>query len=145
MISENRLHYSVNVARKAYKIAKSLGKSENFARRCFALGWNHDIGYEFDPDNHADVGAEILAEFDDTEAIKFHGEVPEIKSDEWRILALADMTTSPTGEEVSLDDRLAEIEERYGNDHKWYISSKRLCDELKKEYRGILDNRGNLV
>ena len=40
------------------------------------------------------------------------------------------MTTSPTGEEVTLDERLKEIEGRYGKEHIWYIESKEVCDKL---------------
>ena len=40
-ISENRLHHILGVARKAYKIAKDMGKDENFCRKCFMLGWIH--------------------------------------------------------------------------------------------------------
>ncbi len=46
-ISEDRLHHIMGVARKAYKIAKDMGYDERFCRRCFMLGWIHDIGYEF--------------------------------------------------------------------------------------------------
>lgn len=134
MITENRLHHIIGVARKAYKIAKDLGYDEDFARKCFALGWNHDIGYEFDPEHHAKIGAEILKDFDNTEAIRYHGFVPENITTEWLILNLADMTTSPLGEDVTIDERLAEIESRYGADHEWYILAKDTCKVLKEHF-----------
>ena len=61
-ISEDRLHHILGVARKAYKIAKDMGYDERFCRRCFMLGWLHDVGYEFSEKQaeHPDVSAELL-------------------------------------------------------------------------------------
>ena len=131
MINENRLNHILGVARKAYKIAKSLDFDENFSRKMFALGWNHDIGYEFDPNYHESVGADILAGWEYSEYIRTHGIVPQNIDIEWIIINLADMTTSPTGKEISLDDRLKEIESRYGTNNIWYQQSKSVCDVLK--------------
>lgn len=138
MINENRLHHILAVARKAYSLAKAFHYDEVFARKCFALGWNHDIGYEFDPENHAEIGSNILSSFDDNNAIRFHSIVPEQITLEWFILALADMTTSPTGKEVSLDERLQEIENRYGTNHIWYKHSLDICNNLK----ALIKNEG---
>jgi HD domain. len=135
MITEDRLHHILGVARKAYKIAKDLGKDENYARQMFALGWNHDIGYEFDPVNHENVGANILPNYKYAEFIRSHGLAPTQITKEWIIINLADMTTSPTGEEITIEDRLAEIESRYGKDHIWYKQSKEACDILNNILR----------
>ena len=61
-ISENRIHHILGVARKAYKIAKDMGFEEDFCRRCFMLGWIHDVGYEFaeKQSEHPDISAEML-------------------------------------------------------------------------------------
>lgn len=61
-ISEDRLHHILGVARKAYKTAKDMGYDERFCRRCFMLGWLHDVGYEFSEkqSEHPDVSAELL-------------------------------------------------------------------------------------
>lgn len=137
MITEDRLHHTIGVARKAYKVAKALGKDEEFARKMFALGWNHDIGYEFDPINHENVGADILPNYKYAEFIRSHGLAPTQLTKEWIIINLADMTTSPTGEEISIEARLAEIESRYGKDHIWYKQSKEVCDILKDYTRRL--------
>lgn len=138
MITENRLHHIIGVARKAYKIAKDLGYDEEFARKCFALGWNHDIGYEFDPVNHATIGSDILGDFDNGGAIRNHGKVVENQTDEWFIVNLADMTTSPLGDEVTIDERLTEIESRYGNTHEWFLDTKAVCEILKEKFKYYL-------
>lgn len=61
-ISEARLHHILGVARKSYKIAKEMGYDERFCRRCFMLGWIHDVGYEFSEkqSEHPNVSAELL-------------------------------------------------------------------------------------
>lgn len=137
MINENRLNHILAVARKAYKIAKDFGYDEQYAREMFALGWNHDIGYEFDPVNHENVGADILPNYKYAEFIRSHGLAPTQLTKEWIIINLADMTTSPTGEETTIEARLAEIESRYGKDHIWYKQSKEVCDILKDYVRRL--------
>lgn len=137
MINENRLNHILAVARKAYKIAKDFGYDEQYAREMFALGWNHDIGYEFDPINHENVGADILPNYKYAEFIRSHGLAPTQLTKEWIIINLADMTTSPTDEEISIEARLAEIESRYGKDHIWYKQSKEVCDILKDYTRRL--------
>ena len=137
MINENRLNHILAVARKAYKIAKDFGYDEQYAREMFALGWNHDIGYEFDPINHENVGADILPNYKYAEFIRSHGLAPAQLTKEWIIINLADMTTSPTGEETTIEARLAEIESRYGKDHIWYKQSKEICDILKDYVRRL--------
>ena len=133
MITEDRLHHILGVARKAYKVAKELGADEQLAREMFALGWNHDIGYEFDPHIHETIGYMMLKNWKYSEYIATHGKVDNVISDLiWFIVNYADMTTSPTGEEVTLDERLEEIEGRYGKEHIWYIESKEVCDKLIK-------------
>lgn len=137
MINENRLNHILAVARKAYKIAKDFGYDEQYAREMFALGWNHDIGYEFDPINHENVGADILPNYKYAEFIRSHGLAPTQLTTEWIIINLADMTTSPIGEEISIEARLTEIESRYGKDHIWYKQSKEVCDILKDYTRRL--------
>lgn len=137
MINENRLNHILAVARKAYKIAKDFGYDEQYAREMFALGWNHDIGYEFNPVNHENIGADMLPNYKYVEFIQSHGLVPKQITKEWIIINLADMTTSPTGEETTIEDRLAEIESRYGKDHIWYKQSKEVCDILKDYIRRL--------
>lgn len=135
MITEDRLHHIISVARKAYKTAKDLGYDEQFAREMFALGWNHDMGYEFDPEHHEVVGAELLNGWKYSEFIENHGTIPLTVTNEWLILNYADMTVSPTGEDTTLDDRLKEIEQRYGKDHKWYKLSEDVVNILKLHFK----------
>ena len=136
-ISEDRLHHILGVARKAYKIAKEEGFDEDFARKMFMIGWLHDIGYEFskEPDNHAEESANLLLGIldaiyikeDVVRAILEHGHIKRRKTDEWRILNMADMQVNSKGEEVTFDERLKDIKERYGEDSEPYKNSCDLC------------------
>lgn len=133
MITEDRLHHILGVARKAYKVAKAFGADEQFAREMFALGWNHDIGYEFGSHIHGTIGYMTLKSWKYSKYIATHGKADNIILDLiWFIINYSDMTTSPTGEEVTLDERLEEIEGRYGKKHMSYIESKEVCDKLIK-------------
>lgn len=51
------------------------------------------------------------------------------------LLWYLDMTTSPDGERVSFDDRMAEVRERYPSDH--YVS--RALDGSMADRRGAVD------
>ena len=131
MITEDRLHHIYGVAKACYNIAKDRGHDENYARKMFAIGWNHDIGYEFNAENHAEVGANLVTGLFGTEAIKTHGTIPNNITEEWIILNYADMTTSPKGESVTMDKRLEDIGQRYGNTNDRYILAKQVIDCLK--------------
>ena len=133
MITEDRLHHSIGVARKAYDIAKRMKLPEALARNMFALGWNHDIGYEFCPEDHAACGEKMLPGYRYAFEIKKHGFPPDEQYGglSWVILNLADMTTSPTGDPVTIDERLEEICNRYGKDHEYYLLAKGVCERLR--------------
>lgn len=131
MITEDRLHHMLGVARKAYEIAKLLGYSEDECKKYFAIGLNHDIGYEFDNLTHEEIGGKIFEEWElASRAIRTHGNTKYPLSTDWIIINLADMTTSPTGKPITMTDRLQDIENRFGNTHEWYLDAKKVCDKL---------------
>ena len=152
-ISEDRLHHILGVARKCYQIAKDMGKDENFCRKMFMIGWCHDVGYEFSKSqsDHPDVGAEMyrnmtngnfgpIDEFDfakmpisarqSYDAIKKHGKYTEDKTDEWKILNIADMTIDSKGNDVDVMDRLDDIKSRYGEHSDQYLTACDICIQI---------------
>lgn len=141
-LTENRLHHMNAVANRAYTLAKIMfGKTEYIARKMYIYGLLHDVGYVFDPSDHAHAGARVLGDMGlDAEPINDHGD-PEIEamSDELLILNIADMTTSPTGETVRMSDRLKDIGERYGYDSKQYVDAYKVAELIYDELaaRGI--------
>lgn len=147
-ISENRLHHILGVARKAYSIAKNMGFSEEFARKCFMLGWIHDVGYEFvtDSPDHSIQSASLLDMLGDyiypegyrrdsikpgirviiersIRAIACHGSFVQDMTEEYKILNMADLQVDNEGNEVSVEERLEDIKERYGEYSKEYLDA----------------------
>ncbi len=140
-ISENRLHHMYGVAKKAYSVSKEMGYNEDFARKMFVLGWNHDIGYEFSKtqEEHPDVSSNMIASafLEDTfwgekttlsmGAIRKHGRYVEKETPEWIILNIADMLIDSGGREVSVSERLNGIMERYGEHSDQYLTACDIC------------------
>lgn len=137
-ISEDRLHHIYGVAKRCYAIAKEMYYSEEFCRRMFMIGWNHDVGYEFatNKEDHATVGCELLETigvgYDKDaskvrHAIRKHGRYTNTKSPEWLILNRADMTVDSKGNVVTVEERLTDIAERYGIDSKVYKDARNIC------------------
>lgn len=146
-ISENRLHHILGVASKSYSIAKSEGHDEGFCRKMFMIGWCHDVGYEFShiQEEHPNISAQMLLELINgcqdrkcidsayVQAVKRHGTIPEdasLRTDEWRILNMADMTTDSEGNDVDVAYRLADIETRYGTDSEQFRIACDVCHEI---------------
>ena len=57
MITENKQKHIFNVARLMKENAPKIGLD---AEEMFTLGYLHDIGYEFDSENHHLTGAKIM-------------------------------------------------------------------------------------
>ena len=154
-ISEDRLHHILGVARKSYKIALERGHDEDFARKMFVLGWNHDIGYEFStkPSEHPDISANILLDafyggkepwgnigMDSIKAILKHGKYPIEETEEWIILNQADMQVDLKGNEVSVTRRLDDIKERYGEFSDEYLTSCDICYRINLTAVNLAEN-----
>lgn len=133
-ISEDRLHHTIGVARKAYSIAKDMGKDEVYCRKCFMLGWLHDVGYEFSPEQstHPDISAELVSLIGQPQenflsAIKTHGRGTSHLTDEYIILNMADMQIDSKGNEINVDERLDDIKQRYGRYSNQYLKACAIC------------------
>ena len=145
-ISNDRLWHIIGVARKCYNIAKSEGFDEKFCRKMFVIGFNHDIGYEFSPEQsiHPDISAVLLLSLFDKsqadkldttglksiEAIKNHGKYIAMQTAEWRILNMADMTVDSKGKDVDVLERLKDIKSRYGEWSNQYLTSCDICYQI---------------
>jgi HD superfamily phosphodiesterase len=100
----------------------------------FTLGWLHDIGYEFSEKykGHPSVSADLLRSIGLPEgaalqAIEKHGHYVENKTDEWRILNMADMLIDSKGNPVTPTERLDGIKERYGEHSDQYLTACDIC------------------
>jgi hypothetical protein len=132
-----RWHHVQGVVRQAQRIRQVV--SENDCPYLIAAAWLHDIGYApslaataFHPLDGAryvrSLGQERLARLVayhssarwEADALGLGNELaafPREDSAAADALTYCDMTTSPTGQRVTMADRLAEISQRYGREH----------------------------
>lgn len=133
-LTPNRLAHMNATANRAYEIATTIfGKTEDQARQLYILGLLHDVGYAFDPADHAHAGGRVLADLGfTTDAVYDHGD-PNVgvMDDELLIVNAADMTTSPTGAPMRMEDRLRDIGERYGADSPHLACARAVADRIK--------------
>lgn len=138
-ITENRLKHSHAVAVKMKEFATE--KTVLFPvspYEAFILGMLHDIGYEFvnEQQEHANAGGNILKEqgYKYWQEIYYHG-IPQTDYDSvmLRLLNYVDMITGPNGTYMSIDDRIKDIAERYGDD-SWQVKEAiELAAQMKEQ------------
>lgn len=146
MITQNRWQHILGVARKCKEFAVRYKPEDGeFAEDMFLLGMLHDMGYEFMESNasHAFVGGSILKRsgYKYWQEVALHGdESVDNMSDELFILNCADMSTGPSGEDFTFDERLAEIKSRFGAEAIPYKKCVIEVEKLKadKRYSKIL-------
>jgi len=148
-ISEHRLNHSYGVAKECFRIAKLLSKDEQFHKKMFVIGFNHDIGYEFTPTNakhtHNAIGGDMIEKtlgftfsndaISFVNAVKYHGnpETPEkYRTLEWYIINLADMTINSRGEKVTMKKRVEDILKRQGENSLAYQHSSAMKNILEE-------------
>ena len=138
MFDDNRMKHTMQVAHIMQQNAKSLGLDEE---NMFTLGMMHDIGYAFgDGATHHIKGAEILEKqgYKYFKEVRYHGmPTEEYSSTELDLLNFADMQVTRTGDKVSLEERLAEIAKRNGEDSPITKNCRKVVEGLYKKYHII--------
>ena len=137
-MDEDRLKHSIAVARKMVEIGKEFRLDEKELQDLFLLGFNHDIGYEFDMAKHEETGGEILKRnnFKYWEEVFHHGHPEsEYESLYLDILNMADMQVDKFGQDVGYDSRLEDIKGRYGEDSPIYEKCEMLVRSVKEKYK----------
>ena len=154
-ITEKRYLHSLAVARECYRLAKEeFEQTEDFAKKMFVAGYNHDIGYAIVPEQcyscHNVVSAELIKDTFGTDnriyyAIKYHGNPAtpkEYQSLEWLILNIAELTIDSNGNRTSVNHRLNNIKEEKGqfsdNFKKASVMKETISLILKENYNKIL-------
>lgn len=129
-LEPQRVRHMAGVARTAASLAPEFGLSPT---DMYVLGLLHDVGYAFSPADHAHAGGLALraAGYRYWEQVYHHGD-PSAPSDsrELALLNLADITTSPTGEPCTVDERLADIARRYGEESRQLVDARKVVDLL---------------
>lgn len=135
-LTPNRLAHMNATANRAYEIATTIfGKTEDQARQLYILGLLHDVGYAFDPADHAHAGGSVLSGLGvAADAVYSHGD-PNVgfMDDDLLIVNAADMTTSPTGAPMRMVDRLRDIGERYGVDSPHLACARAVAERIERE------------
>lgn len=138
-ITENRLKHSHAVAIKMKELAKEkISLFPVSPDEAFILGMLHDIGYEFvdEQQEHANAGGIILKEqgYKYWREVYYHGtSQTDYNSAMLRLLNYVNMITGPDGTYMSIDDRIDDIAERYGDDSRQIKEAIKLANQIKKD------------
>ena len=135
-ISDNRIRHMLAVSKKMEQVvSKNPNRFDASPEDAFVLGFLHDIGYEFvdEQNDHAKTGGLILK----NQGYKYWCEVyyhgipcPDYSSELLTLLNQVDLTTGPTGEYITIEERLKDIRNRYGKDSWQLQDAMRLADSL---------------
>lgn len=137
-ISENKMKHSIAVARYMQKYAQERLLSEELAEELFILGYLHDIGEEFTPvkTDHNKVGGLLLKnqKYKYWKEVYYHGEVQdEYTSVALQVLNLAELCISSDGSFVGIDQRLAMLKEKFGENSAEYVNTCALAKMIREK------------
>jgi predicted hydrolase (HD superfamily) len=138
-ISENRLKHILAVATKMKRMAETdHGIYPVDPDEAFVVGMLHDIGYEFskEPGEHAIKGGLLLKEqgYKFWQEIYYHSTVQdEYDSPMLRLLNYADITTGPAGTDMTVQERIEDIADRYGRGSAQETEAIKMANLLKKQ------------
>ena len=119
-ITIDRIKHSLSVATKMKELVTTdKEKYQVNPDDAFILGMLHDIGYEFSEEQkeHASRGGLVLKEqnYKYWQEVFYHGiSQNEYDSPMLRLLNYVDMITGPTGEYITIRERIDDISKRYG-------------------------------
>ena len=138
-MNKDRLIHSYYVGKKMVEIGKEFNLDEDQLQELFVLGLNHDIGYEYTDNgiNHNKIGGDILkkSNYKYYKEVYYHGDINASYSSLYLdILNMADMQIDKYGNDVGYDERLKDIESRYGHDSDVYNSCFEMISRLKNKY-----------
>lgn len=131
----SRYRHCYSVGKKMYYYAKNVLKwREELCNEMFVLGNLHDIGYELNPDafKHDEVLADTLRnKYKYSDEIRYHSKLQyDYDSAAMRLLYFADMTVDGMGNWCTFEERLLDLETRYGKESEVYLESKAIADYL---------------
>lgn len=134
-MTNERANHSWAVARKMVEIGKQMNLSEEEQEDLFVLGINHNIGYQFGSNDEInEKGAEFLRDngYKYWKEVYYHGKPDsEYSSMYLDILNEADMKINNQGQEVSYEERLSDIADRYGRESIQYHNAEKVISKLK--------------
>ncbi len=101
------------------------------------LGWLHDFGYllDEDPDAHAKVMGDLM----DREDLPYsmvvgrHGDPKALYTPVDLLLNACDMSVDGHGRLVSLDMRIRDVADRWGEDHRRTVDVRRMKEAIESD------------
>ena len=141
MITSNRWHHILGVARKAKILALALKPNdEKYSEDMFLLGMLHDFGYEFTENGkkHAMVAGQILERsgYKYWQDVVNHSEkATDNMSDETFIINCADLSVSPDGKDITIAERVEDIGRRHGKNSTQYLIAFEKLQKLQVDAR----------
>lgn len=117
-LSDDKLRHISEVSRLMYEAAIAMYWPEEVAQEMALLGFVHDIGYMIQKQDHAKTGGNILTRtgYAYSNEVTHHGKLIDNPSPAQALLWHADLSVGPQGQRMNYDERLADIENRYGPD-----------------------------
>lgn len=136
LFTPERLKHSQSVARLMYQKCLEETNDNSLALDMFELGLLHDIGYSLPnvtAEIHNVLGGEYLSAlgYKYAKEVSEHGTVPASESYELRLLNTADMLVSSDGSLVTMERRLQQTIDRYGEDSIQVVNMKNMLYHLK--------------
>lgn len=135
-ITVDRIKHSLAVAKKMKEMAaENPNKYPVEPEDAFVLGLLHDIGYEFvsEQKEHAHKGGTVLKGqgYKYWQEVYYHGILQdEYDSPMLCLLNYTDMITGPTGEYMTIEQRIEDIAERYGEGSWQYLEARELAEKI---------------
>ncbi len=121
-LTSDRMNHCLSVAKKMRELATHFpDKYPVNPDEAFVLGLLHDVGYEFSEEQkeHANKGGLLLKEqgYKYWKEVFYHG-IPqdEYSSKMLTLLNYVDMITGPKGDYMTVEERINDIANRYGED-----------------------------
>lgn len=141
-LSPNKLAHIESVSKCMYNTSIQLGWSEEKAHEMSLLGFLHDFGYTIDKTEHALAGSIILSKngYEYSTHVKHHGRMINDPPIELMLLWHADMSHGYKGIHCSYNERLKDIETRYGKNSKQAKRAKEIINYLNKHFIPKLKN-----
>lgn len=136
LFTPDRLKHSQSVARLMYQKCLEETNDNSLALDMFELGLLHDIGYSLPnatAETHNVLGGEYLSSlgYKYAKEVSEHGTIPVLESYELRLLNTADMLVSSDGSLVTMERRLQQTIDRYGEDSMQVVNMKNMLYHLK--------------
>jgi hypothetical protein len=138
-ITNDRLKHLNEVAKRMRDyVAQHSEKFDCLPEDMYILGLIHDVGYAFvdRQEDHASAAGEVLKTqgYKYWKEVYYHG-IPQNEYDsiELRLLNYIDITTGPSGDIVSVDERIEDIKERYGEDSYQATEAIKMAEIIRQK------------